>query len=211
MPFLAFKRGGKYSRLVQRFFGDARIEDLWLPVLLHVVESQPRGSEDSYDRPARRRSACDHASARRLSAGGHRRRAARRWRPDQQRAGRRHEDVLEPGHRHRRRRVSATRTQAGVDYGDDVSGWQAIWNRFSPTRDKRRFRPSILLVVMRLIEFGGISYRSAERQPCRRLCVAGPPAVQAERFRAAREIRDVGYAAARASLDAWVARRSMQG
>ena len=31
IPFLAFKRGGKYSRHVQQFFGDTRIEDLWLP------------------------------------------------------------------------------------------------------------------------------------------------------------------------------------
>ena len=80
-------------------------------VLLRLRQSQSRGAEDSYDRPARRRGAREHASARHLPAGGDGRRAARRRRPDQQRAGGRHEDVLEPGHRHRRRRVAASRTQ----------------------------------------------------------------------------------------------------
>ncbi len=45
------------------------------------------------------------------------------------------------------------------DYGEDVSGWNALWSRYNPTRDRRVYRPSILLVLMRVIEFGGISYR----------------------------------------------------
>ena len=50
------------------------------------------------------------------------------------------------------------------DYGYDVPGWRAIWSRFNPARDKRIYRPSILLVLMRVIEFGGISYRQEKAE-----------------------------------------------
>ena len=63
---------------------------------------------------------------------------------------------------------------------------------------------------MRLIEFGGISYR---------LRAAGyadvyisPDVLRFKRndFQAAREIAEVGYEAARASLEEWAARRSRE-
>ena len=93
-----------------------------------------------------------------------------------------------------------------VDYGDDISGWQAIWNRFNPTRAKRSYRPSILLVLIRLIEFGGISYRL---KAASHADVYISPDVQRFRrndFHLAREIADAGYTAARASLIEWVKR-----
>ena len=91
-----------------------------------------------------------------------------------------------------------------VDYGNDLSGWQAIWNRFNPTRDKRRFRPSLLLVLMRLIEFGGISYRLQNASHAD--VYLSPDLLRFKRndFHAAREIRDVGCARpARRSMPGW--------
>ena len=49
-----------------------------------------------------------------------------------------------------------------ANYGDEVSGWQAVWSRFNPNRKKRSYRPSMLFVLKRLIEFSSISYRQAE-------------------------------------------------
>ncbi|HYN10572.1 MAG TPA: cyclic nucleotide-binding and patatin-like phospholipase domain-containing protein [Vicinamibacterales bacterium] len=208
IPFLAFKRGGKYSRLVQQFFGDARIEDLWLP---YFCTSSNLNRADLKI----------HTTGPLASALLATTRAPGIYPP-----------VVIDGELHvdggliNNVPVDVMKTFSNqgivigvdvspphelkpvVDYGDDISGWQAMWNRFSPTRDKRRFRPSLLLVLMRLIEFGGISYR---RQNASHADVyVSPDLLRFKRndFHAAREIRDVGYAAARASLDAWVAGRS---
>ena len=159
IPFLAFKRGGKYSRLVQRFFGDTRIEDLWLPYF--CTSSNLNRAELKI-----------HTTGPLAGALLATTRAPGIFPP-----------VVIDGELHvdggliNNVPVDVMKTFSNqgivigvdvspphelkpvVDYGDDVSGWQAIWNRFNPMRDKRRFRPSILLVLMRLIEFGGISYR----------------------------------------------------
>ena len=91
-----------------------------------------------------------------------------------------------------------------IDYGDDISGWDAIWQRFNPTREKRSYRPSILLVLMRLIEFGGISYRL--RAANHADVYISPDVLRFKRndFHAAREIADVGYTAACQALEPWV-------
>ena len=205
IPFLAFKRGGKYSRHVQRFFGDTRIEDLWLPYF--CTSSNLNRAELKI-----------HTTGPLAGALLATTRAPGIFPPvvidgelhvdgglinnvpvDVMKAFSNQGIVIgvdvSPPHE----------LKPVVDYGDDVSGWQAIWNRFSPTRDKRRFRPSMLLVVMRLIEFGGISYRL--RNADRADLYVSPDLLRFKRndFHAAREIRDVGYATARASLSAWVA------
>jgi len=95
-----------------------------------------------------------------------------------------------------------------TDYGDDITGWQAIWHRFNPTREKRSYRPSLLIVLMRLIEFGGISYRV---QASRYADIYISPDVlrfKRNEFAAARDMADVGYAASKAKLADWLARGS---
>lgn len=92
-----------------------------------------------------------------------------------------------------------------VNYGDEVSGWQAAWSRFNPNRQKRSYRPSILLVLMRVIEFGGISYR---RQKADMADVyISPDVVRFKRndFHAAGDLADAGYRAARDVLTTWLA------
>jgi NTE family protein len=92
------------------------------------------------------------------------------------------------------------------DYGHDVSGWRAIWHRFNPARHKRIYRPSILLVSMRVIEFGGISYR---RQKAELADVyISPELLRFKRndFHAAADIAEVGYRASREGLMQWLER-----
>ena len=211
IPFVAFKRGGKFSRIVQTFFGGTQIEDLWLP---YFCTSSNLNRADLKI----------HTSGPLASALLATTRAPGVFPP-----------VVIDGELHvdggliNNVPVDVMKTFSNqgivigvdvsppheikpvVDYGDDVSGWQAIWHRFNPTREKRRYRPSILLVLMRLIEFGGISYRL--RAASQADVYISPDVLRFKRndFRVAAEIADVGYAAARASLGEWVARMSHDG
>jgi predicted acylesterase/phospholipase RssA/CRP-like cAMP-binding protein len=207
IPFLAFKRGGKYSRAVQRFFGDVRIEDLRLP---YFCTSSNLNRADLKIHTAGPLAGALLATTRAPGVF-----------PPVVIDGELHVDggLINNVPVDVMKTFSNQGIVIGVDvspphelkpvtdYGDDVSGWQAIWHRFNPARDKRRYRPSLLLVLMRLIEFGGISYR---RQNASRADVyVAPDLLRFKRndFHAAQEIKDVGYAAARSSLDAWIAAR----
>jgi predicted acylesterase/phospholipase RssA len=92
-----------------------------------------------------------------------------------------------------------------ADYGEDVPGWRAAWHRFNPTRNRRIYRPSILLVLMRVIEFGGISYRREKAAGAD--VYISPDVLQFKRndFHAAADIADAGYRASRETLRKWLA------
>jgi NTE family protein len=210
IPFVAFKRGGKYSRLVQSFFADTRIEDLWLP---YFCTSSNLNRADLKI----------HTIGSLASALLATTRAPGVFPP-----------VVIDGELHvdggliNNVPVDVMKTFSNqgivigvdvsppheikpvVDYGDDISGWQAMWNRFNPTREKRSYRPSILLVLMRLIEFGGISYRL--RAAGQADLYISPDVLRFKRndFHVARDIADAGYAAARISLGEWLAMRGGQ-
>jgi predicted acylesterase/phospholipase RssA len=208
IPFVAFKRGGKFSRSVQSFFGDVQIENLWLPFFCTSanlnqadLKIYTRGSLASALLAATRAPGVfppvvvdgdlhvDGGLINNVPVD-----VMKTFSNQGVVIG---VDVSPP---HQIRPV--------VDYGDDISGWQAIWNRFNPTREKRSYRPSILLVLMRLIEFGGISYRV--RAAGHADVYISPDVLRFKRndFHLAREIADVGYTAARASLVEWLARTS---
>jgi NTE family protein len=204
IPFLAFKRGGKYSRMVQNFCGDARIEDLSLPYF--CTSSNLNRAELKI-----------HTAGPLASALLATTRAPGVFPP-----------VVIDGELHvdggliNNVPVDVMKTFSNqgvvigvdvsppheikpvIDYGDDISGWDAIWQRFNPTREKRSYRPSILLVLMRLIEFGGISYRM--RAANHADVYISPDVLRFKRndFHAAREIADVGYTAACQALEPWV-------
>jgi NTE family protein/lysophospholipid hydrolase len=206
IPFVAFKRGGKVSRTVQTFFGDARIEDLWLP---YFCTSSNLNRADLKI----------HTTGSLTSALLATTRAPGIFPP-----------VVIDGELHvdggliNNVPVDVMKTFSNqgivvgvdvsppheikpvVDYGDDISGWQAIWNRFNPTRAKRSYRPSILLVLMRLIEFGGISYRLKAASHAD--VYISPDVLRFKRndFHLAHEIAEAGYASAHASLREWVKR-----
>jgi hypothetical protein len=86
-----------------------------------------------------------------------------------------------------------------------VPGWRAAWHRFNPTRHRRIYRPSILLVLMRVIEFGGISYRREKAAGAD--VYISPDVLRFKRndFQAAADIAEVGYRASRETLLKWLA------
>ncbi len=206
IPFLAFKRGGKQSRVVQRFFGDTRIEDLWVP---YFCTSSNLNRADLKIHTTGSLAGALLATTRAPGVF-----------PPVVIDGELHVDGglinnvpvdvmktfsnqgvvigVDVSPPHELNRV--------VDYGDDVSGWEAIWQRFNPTRQKRSYRPSILLVLMRLIEFGGISYR--QRNSHYADVYIAPEVLRFKRneFGSARELAEAGYAATRASLRGWEGR-----
>ena len=204
LPFLSFKRGGKYSRLVRGFFGDARIEDLWLPYF------------------------CVSANLNRAELAIH----TRGCLADAVLASTRAPGIFPPvvmnGELHVdgglinnvpvdvMRDFAGEGTVIGVDvspphelsavsnYGDEISGWEAFWSRFHPTRERRVYRPSILLVLMRVIEFGGISYRRAKADMAD--IYISPDVLRFKRneFHSAPAIADAGYDASREALGQWL-------
>jgi predicted acylesterase/phospholipase RssA/CRP-like cAMP-binding protein len=210
IPFVAFKRGGKYSRSVQNFFGDVQIENLWLPFF------------------------CTSSNLNRADLKIHTRGSLASALLATTRAPGIFPPVVIDGELHvdggliNNVPVDVMKTFSNqgivigvdvsppheikpvVDYGDDISGWQAIWHRFNPTREKRSYRPSILLVLMRLIEFGGISYRL--RAASYADVYVSPEVLRFKRndFHVAPEIAEAGYTAARASLTEWLARASQE-
>jgi predicted acylesterase/phospholipase RssA/CRP-like cAMP-binding protein len=205
LPFLSLKRGGKYSRLIQTFFGDVQIEDLWLPFFCTSANLN-RVALKVYDRGSLATALLATTRAPGLL-------------PPLVIDGELHVDgglinnvpvdvmkqvvnqgivigvdVSPPHH-----------LEPVVDYGDDISGWQAMWHRFNPARGKRRYRPNILLVLMRLIEFGGISHRV--RTADQADVYISPDVLRFKRseFSAWAEMAEVGYTAAHEALTTWLA------
>ena len=205
LPFLSFKRGGKHSRVIRQFFGETRIEDLWLPYF--CVSTNLNRSE------LKVHSAGPLAEAVMASS-----RAPGVF-PPLVMDGELHVDggVINNVPVDVMRDFSNVGIVIGVDvspphelnevanYGDEVSGWQAAWSRFNPNREKRSYRPSMLFVLMRLIEFGSISYRR-QKADMADVCIS-PDVARFKRndFQAAADLADVGYRAAREVLTKWLA------
>ncbi len=206
IPFLAFKSGGKHSRLIRRFFGDIRIEDMWTPFF--CVSANLNRAELKV-----------HTTGSLANAVLASTRAPGVFPP-----------VVMDGELHVDGGlinnvpvdVMKTFSNGGMvigvdvspphelnhvaDYGDELFGWHAIWHRFNPARERRIYRPSILLVLMRTIEFGGIAYRKQKAEVAD--VYISPELLKFKRndFHAAAAIADIGYGAAREKLIDWLAR-----
>jgi NTE family protein/lysophospholipid hydrolase len=204
LPFLSFQRGGKHSRTIRDSFAETRIEDLWLPYF--CVSTNLNRSELKV-----------HAVGPLAEAVTASSRAPGIFPP-----------VVFDGELHvdggviNNVPVDVTREFSGigtvigvdvsppdqlnevVDYGDEVSGWQAAWSRFYPNR-KRNTPPSMLFVLKRLIQFGGISYRR-QKAELADVCIS-PDVVRFKRndFQAAAALADEGYRAAHDALKTWLA------
>lgn len=205
LPFLSFKRGGKHSRLIRGFFGDTQIEDLWYPYF--CVSTNLNRSELAIHTAG---SLAEAVTASTRAPGIF---------PPVVIAGELHVD----GGLINNVPVDVMSDFAnggvviGVDvspphelnevanYGHDVSGWQAVWSRFNPNRQKRSYRPSILLVLMRVIEFGGISYRRTKAEMAD--LYISPDVLRFKRndFGLFAGLSDAGYAAALPVLQTWLA------
>ena len=205
IPFVAFKRGGKSSRMIKRFFGDVCIEDLWIP---YFCTSANLNRADLKVHTTGSLFTAILASTRAPGVF-----------PPLVIDGELHVDggLINNVPVDIMLGVANQGPVIGVDvspphelklvtnYGEDVSGWRAIWHRFNPTIAKRSYRPSILLVLMRLIEFGGISYRVRVANDAD--LYISPDVLRFKRndFERGSEIVAAGYQAAHASLTAWLA------
>jgi NTE family protein len=205
LPFLSFKGGGNHSRVIRGFFGDTQIDDLRMPYF--CISTNLNRAEVKV-----------HSSGALADAVLASTRAPGIFPP-----------VVMDGELHVdgglinnvpvdvMRTFSNNGVVIGVDvspphelhdvfnYGDAISGWQAAWRRFTPNRAKRVYHPSILLVLMRVIEFGGISYRREKAETAD--VYISPDLIEFKRndFQAAAAIADAGYRAARQALTAWLA------
>jgi NTE family protein/lysophospholipid hydrolase len=204
LPFLSFKRGGKHSGLIRGFFGDQQIEDLWFPYFC-VSTNLNRSSLKI------------HTSGSLAEAVTASTRAPGIFPP-----------LVIDGELHIDGGminnvpvdVMSDFTDGGivigvdvspphelnevVNYGHDVSGWRAAWSRFNPNPQKRSYRPSILLVLMRIIEFGGISYRRDKAEMAD--IYISPDVLRFKRndFKRFAELGEAGYSAAHGVLRTWL-------
>jgi predicted acylesterase/phospholipase RssA len=159
LPFIAFKSGRKFSDLVVRFFGEARIEDLWQPFF------------------------CVSANLNRAELTLHKSGGLTKAALASSRAPGIFPPIVYGGELHvdggsiNNVPVDLMRVFCGngitigvdvspphelsdvEDYGYTVSGLQALRSRFGLWGAKKSFMPSIPLILMRTLEFGGISYR----------------------------------------------------
>jgi NTE family protein len=202
-PFVAFKQGKKFSDLMKSFYGERQIEDLFYPFFC-VSANLNRAEVKVHTRGALAKAVL--ASTRAPAVF-----------PPVVYDGELHVDggvlnnvpvdIMKP--------FCNGGTVIGVDvspphelnliadYGDGVSGWQAFKNRFSPFVKANTYVPSILLIVMRTVEFGGISFKRRASEAAD--IYLRPPLLRFKRtdFHAAAEIAQVGYQHAREQIEAW--------
>lgn len=199
-PFIAFKRGGAFSERIRALFGDAQIEDLWTPFF--CISANLNRSELKVHTQG---SLAKAVLATTRSPGVF---------PPIVYEGELHVDGgvinnvpvdlmkpfcnqgltigvdVSPPHQ-----LHAVR-----DYGDTVSGWSSFWRRCSPFSKESLYTPSILIVMIRTLEYSGIAYKNV------RLGSADiyvyPDVLEFKRtdFHRAADIAQAGYDCARTML-----------
>ncbi|MCC7177543.1 MAG: cyclic nucleotide-binding domain-containing protein [Acidobacteria bacterium] len=204
LPFLALQRGGKVSRFVRGVFQDARIEDLWVPYF-------------SVSANLNRAQLKVHASGSLAEAVLASARVPGVF-PPMVLGGELHVDggLIDNVPVDVMRSFSNDGIVIGVDvspphelaemadYGEDVSGWRAIWRRFTSGRETRVHPPSILQVLMRSIEFGGLSYRRDKAALADLYLTPDVGRYTRRDFTRAAEIAEAGYLATRGRLSEWL-------
>ncbi|HUL16138.1 MAG TPA: cyclic nucleotide-binding domain-containing protein [Terriglobales bacterium] len=205
-PFIAFKTGKSLSALIRRLFADIQIEDLWMPYFC-ISANLNRSELKIHSRGPLARAVLATTRAPGLF-------------PPVVDEGELHVDggVINNVPVDIMKTFSNEGITVGVDispphelypirdYGDTVSGWQAFWKRLNPFSKNSIYTPSILLVMIRTLEYTGISYKGS------RLKYADiymyPEMLKFKRtdFHRASEILDSGYETARTTLLEWLSR-----
>jgi predicted acylesterase/phospholipase RssA len=197
-PFVAFKRGGKFSQNVRTLFGDVQIEDLWIPFF------------------------CISANLNRSELKVHTRGSLAKAVLASTRAPGVFPPIVYDGELHvdggvinnvpvdLMKEFCNQGLTIGVDvapphmlkpvrdYGDAISGWKTFWKRcFSK---ERLYTPSILLVLIRTLEYTGISNQHARLKSADIFMYPDMLRFRRTDFHLAAEIVQAGYDCARASL-----------
>jgi CRP-like cAMP-binding protein/predicted acylesterase/phospholipase RssA len=204
-PFIAFKSGRKFSDAVKKLFGEIQIEDLWIPYF------------------------CTSANLNRSELKLHTRGPLAKAVLAATRAPGVFPPIVFDGELHidggiinnvpvdLMKIFCNEGITVGVDvspphelppvhdYGDQVSGWRAFWRRCNPFSNHRVYTPSILLVMIRTLEYTGISYKNLRVEFAD--IYMHPDLLKFKRtdFHLATEIVKAGYEAARAKVLEWLA------
>jgi NTE family protein/lysophospholipid hydrolase len=197
-PYVAFKRGGKFSQKIRNLFGDVQIEDLWIPFF------------------------CISANLNRSELTVHTQGSLAKAILASTRAPGIFPPIVYDGELHVdggvinnvpvdiTKEFSNQGLTIGVDvapphplracrdYGDAISGWRPFWHRCFGR--KPSYTPSILLVLIRTLEYTGISNQNVRFKSAD--IVMYPEMLRFRRtdFHLADEIVQAGYDCARASL-----------
>lgn len=204
-PFVAFKSGRRFSEFVRCLFGETQIEDLWIPYF------------------------CISANLNRSELRVHSKGSLAKAILATTRAPGVFPPVVYDGELHIdggvinnvpvdiMKAFSNEGITVGVDvspphelhnvrdYGDAISGWPALWKRL--ISKERIYTPSILIVMIRALEYTGISYKSVRLKHADiYMC---PDLLKFKRtdFHLADGIVSTGYECARSNLIQWLARR----
>lgn len=204
-PFIAFKSGRKFSEAVKKLFGEIQIEDLWIPYF------------------------CTSANLNRSELKLHTRGPLAKAVLAATRAPGVFPPIVYEGELHIDGGIINNvpvdlmkvfcnegitvgvdvspphHLQPVYDYGDQVSGWKAFWRRCNPFSRHRVYTPSILLVMIRTLEYTGISYKNVRVELAD--IYMHPDLLKFKRtdFHLVTEIVEVGYQTARAKVLEWLA------
>ncbi len=163
-PLVAFKTGAEFSNLVRRFVGDRQIEDLWLPYFC-ISANLNRAELKVHTEGSLAKAIL--ASSRVPGVF-----------PPVVYDGEMHVDggVLNNVPVDVMRSLTHSGVVIGVDavpsrqfdliddYGLELSGWRVALRRWNPFSRKKSNLPHILLIMLRTIEFGGVSYKRSNAQ-----------------------------------------------
>jgi lysophospholipid hydrolase len=204
-PFIAFKSGRKFSKAVRELLGDIQIEDLWMPYF--CISANLNRSELKMHTHGPLAKAVLAAT-----------RAPGVFPP-----------IVYDGELHvdggiiNNVPVDLMKTYlndgivVGVDvspphelnavhdYGDEVSGWRAFWKRCNPFSNGRIYTPSILLVMIRTLEYTGISYKSMRVKLADMYMYPELLRFKRTDFHLVADIAQAGYNSAREHLLKWLA------
>jgi lysophospholipid hydrolase len=205
LPFVAFKTGRKFSGSVRALFGDVQIEDLWMPYF------------------------CTSANLNRAELKIHTRGSLAKAVLAATRAPGVFPPVIYDGELHvdggvinnvpvdLMRSFCNDGIVAGVDvspphelhqtpdYGDHVSGLAASWKRWKNRTNNSSYMPSILLVMIRTLEYTGISYKNERLKFADIYMYPNLLPFKRTDFHLAAGILQAGYESAKDSVEKWLA------
>jgi lysophospholipid hydrolase len=208
-PFVALKTGRNFSELVRRLFKDARIEDLWMPYF--CISANLNRSELKVHTQGLLAKAVLAAT-----------RAPGVFPPTVY-DGELHVDgaVINNVPVDIMKKFCNQGITVGVDvspphelnpvqdYGDEVSGWHAFWTRCNPFSKRHTYTPNLPLVMIRTLEFTGISYKALRLKYADVYMYPNLLKFKRTDYHRAPEIVNAGYECARSNMQEWLLQPSV--
>ena len=203
-PFIALKTGRRFSELLRRLFKDVRIEDLWIPYF--CISANLNRSELKVHTQGSLAKAVLAAT-----------RAPGVFPPTVY-DGELHVDgaVINNVPVDIMKRFCNQGITVGVDvspphelnpvqdYGDEVSGWHAFWTYLNPFSKHHTYTPSLPLVMIRTLEFTGISYKALRLKYADVYMYPNLLKFTRNDYHRAPEIVNAGYECARSNMQEWL-------